>query len=289
MKRMPLSALRAFSAVYDAGGVRPAARALGVTHSSVIRHLRELEGWLGVALFTPGGRRGGLTSQGIALGKAAVGGLAELERALGAVRELRAPHSVVLATTASFAARWLIPRMSKLARSQPWVELSITTDSSVRSLAEQGADLAVRMGAGPWQEDGAELLASDELFPVAAPNYLRSLGAVPASRLLAKARLLHDRDPATAWERWFAEHAVRGVDLRVGPRFTSSDLVLDAAAQGLGVALARASFARDELASGRLVRIGRESVALPRAYWLVRENSAEPRPALKAVIYWLKD
>ena len=100
MRDLPLGALRAFAAVYERGGVRPAARALQVNHSSVSRHLRDLEAWLGVALLEPrdGAVRLVFTPQGEALGRSAVSGLTELARAVDAARELRRP-AVWLADT----------------------------------------------------------------------------------------------------------------------------------------------------------------------------------------------
>jgi LysR family glycine cleavage system transcriptional activator len=291
MQRLPLSALRAFAAVYEEGGVRPAARALRVTHSSVIRHLRELEAWLGVVLVEKRGMHGQLvfTPQGRALGKAALAGLSALTTAVESVRELRRANSVVIATTASFAGRWLIPRLAALHRSHAWIEISVIAQDEIQNLSEQGADLALRMGDGPWSDGKCQPLMDDELYPVATRRYWSSIRERQPARTLAKSRLLHDRDPASAWERWFATYPSPSVDLRAGPRFTSSDLVLRAAAEGLGVALARGRLAARDVESGGLVRpFGSESVKLPRAYWLVESADEEPRPAVQAVAQWIK-
>jgi DNA-binding transcriptional LysR family regulator len=157
MQRLPLSALRAFAAVYEAGGVRSAARALQVTHSSVSRHLHELEAWLGVALLEKRSAKEQLafTPQGKALGEAALAGIEALTNAVDSVREVRRANSVVIATTASFAVRWLLPRLAALRKSQTWIEVSVTTQQAVQNLSAQGADLAVRMGSGPWFDESA--------------------------------------------------------------------------------------------------------------------------------------
>ncbi len=291
MQRLPLSALRAFAAVYEAGGVRPAARTLQITHSSVSRHLHELEDWLGVALLENRGekRRLAFTPQGLALGKAALAGLSALTNAVEGVRELRRASSVVVATTASFAVRWLLPRLALLQKSHPWIEVSMITQQAVQNPAEQGADLTVRMGNGPWFDGKCEPIMDDALYPVASRRYWDSIGERRPGRALGKARLLHDRDPSSAWERWFAVHPLRGIDLRAGARFTSSDLVLRAAAEGLGVALARDRLAADELRSGVLFRpFGATQVGVPRAYWLVQTPDEDSRPAVLAVAEWIK-
>ncbi len=291
MQRVPLSGLRAFAAVYEAGGVRSAARALRVTHSAVSRHINELEAWLGVALLEKRDGRKQLvfTPQGKALGKAASEGFSALINAVESARELRRANSVVIATTASFGARWLIPRLTALRESHAWIEVSVVAQQAIRELADQGADLALRMGAGPWSDGKCEPLMDDELYPVATSRYWSELGEKDPNRALVKAQLLHDRDPATTWDRWFARYRVANVDLRAGARFTSSDLVLRAAAAGLGVALGRHQLVAADVESGALIRpFGTARVQLPRAYWLVLPANEKPRPAVAAVIQWLR-
>lgn len=292
MRKLPLSALRAFAHVFETGGVRPAARVLQVTHSAISRQVRELEAWLGVALIEKPGRqrRFALTIQGQALGKALISGLNDLERAVESVRELRAPNSIVITTAPSLAARWLMPRLPVLAKAHPSIELSIVTEPSVKDLAAQGADLALRMGSGPWPDGICEPLMDELLYPVATRSYWKSIGERTPVRALAKARLLHDRDPDSGWDRWFDVYPAKNIDLRVGPRFTSSDLVLQAAAQGLGVALARGSLAEMDVSRGLLFRPFNDAhVQIANAYWLVRRrDDAAGRPALLAVVEWLK-
>lgn len=292
MQRVPLSALRAFAMVYETGGVRPAARALQVTHSSVSRQLRELEAWLGIALLEKRGSKARLvfTPQGRALGKAALDGLSALTNAVESARELRRANSVVIATTASFGARWLIPRLPKLRKTHEWIEVSVITQQAVQQLAEQGADLAIRMGGGPWSDGKCEPLMDDALYPVAARHYWSEIRERDPARALAKVRLLHDRDPDSSWERWLAKYPSPGVDLRAGARFTSSDLVLRAAASGLGVGLARHQLAAADVQAGLLTRpFGSARVAIARAYWLVQLADDRPRPALRAVVQWIKE
>lgn len=147
----------------------------------------------------------------------------------------------------------------------------------------------MRMGSGPWFDDKCEPLMDDALYPVATRRYWNSIGERQPGRALAKARLLHDRDPASAWERWFAVHPLQGIDVRAGGRFTSSDLVLGAAAEGLGVALARDRLAARDVSAGLLVRpFGAATVSMSRAYWLVQPPDREPRPAVHALAQWLR-
>ncbi|MCX7513561.1 LysR substrate-binding domain-containing protein [Frateuria hangzhouensis] len=288
---LPLNALRAFALVYRHGGVRAAARELGMAHSSVSRHLGELARWLGVPLLQSGAGRAGLafTPQGEALAKAVCAGLRDIEQAVAAVRETRPAHAVALSTTPSFALHWLLPRLPAFEKAQPKIELSVLVEQKLEGFADGRVDLAVRMGRGPWPGLHCEPLMGDVLYPVMSPAYWREHGRPSTSAQLAGLRLLHDRDPQAAWESWRRAHGPAGLALQGGARYASSDLVLRAAQQGQGVALARHRLVAGELASGTLLRpMGALEVAIGDAYWLVRAPAVRPRAAVAAVIDWLR-
>lgn len=289
MRELPLNALRAFALVYAHRGVRPAARELGVAHSSLSRHLAELDAWAGVPLTQGrGGRRGlAFTPAGESLGKAIYAALLDIERAATSVREARSPSSVVISTTASFAARWLLPRLPHLEARHPKLEISVSVDARPVELDGGEVELAIRMGRGPWRGLDCEPLLDEVLYPVVSPAYWKQVGS-PLRPALSRLRLLHDRDPNAAWEAWRSKHGPATLDVRHGPRFASSDLVLRAALQGQGVALARHRLAADDVASGALLRpFGDARVELGPAYWLVFATHARTRPAIAAVAQWL--
>ncbi len=290
MQDLPLNALRAFATVYASGGVRPAARALAISHSSISRHLAELERWLGVALVEPAaGRRGTVfTAQGEALGQAAVASLGELARVTGALREATSDHSVTIAAAPSFAVRWLLPRLPAFEAAHRSIEISVVVDQRVQDLAASGADLAIRSGGGRWPDVHAQPLMTDALYPVMSPAFHARANRPSRPAALARLRLLHDRDPSASWEAWRAAHGPSTLDVRRGPRFTSSDLVLRAAIQGQGVALARHRLAHDDVAAGLLVRpFGARQVELGMTYWLVTPVGVHARAATTTVMRWL--
>jgi LysR family glycine cleavage system transcriptional activator len=290
MNDLPLNALRAFALATAHGGVRAAARELGIAHSSVSRHLAELEAWLGVPLFErDGGHRGWKpTAQALTLGSTVLASLREIAAASAAVREPRSPHAVTISTTASFAARWLLPRLPALERAHPRIEVSVVVNQRFDDLGGMEVDLAVRMGLGPWPGVHAEPLMDDVLFPVMSPTLWRESGRPAKPTDLADLRLLHDRDPQAGWERWRQAFGPPDLALQRGPRFASSDLLLRAALQGQGIALARGRLAADEIAAGTLVRpFGERELRVPDAYWIVR-NARPPRHAVATVSAWLK-
>ena len=292
MKDLPLNALRVFAAICAHGGVRAAARELGIAHSSVSRHLAELEAWLGVPLAVQkgaGGRGWTPTPQGQALARAVLAGLRDIDAATAAVREARSPFAVTISTSPSFAARWLLPRLPALERAHPRIELSLLVNQHVEDLDAGGMDLAVRMGTGPWPGLHAEALMDDALYPVMSRELWKSAGRPSRPGDLASLRLLHDRDPHAAWELWRRAFGPASLNLQRGPRFASTDLVLRAAAQGQGVALARHRMAAEDVASGQLLRpFGERAVRIEKAYWLVRADRP-PRHAVATVIAWLRE
>ncbi len=291
MQDLPLNALRSFAAVYQTGGVRPAGRQLEVTHSSISRHLGELEKWLGIALFErhEGKRALALTPQGEALGRASLESFQMLAKAVKALRETPRRNAVMVSTTPSVAALWLLPRLPAFQEAYPWIELSVVAEQKLTDPAEQGADIAIRMGKGPWTGLDCEPLMSDDLYPVMSRVYWEKSGKPTEPEVLAYMRLLHDRDPNASWDLWLSVHGPLGIDSRAGPRFASSDLVLRAAAQGLGVALARDRLAADDIVAGTLVKpFGELHVSLPNAYWIVRPSGAPDRVAVPPVVVWLK-
>ncbi|MGA7439388.1 MAG: LysR substrate-binding domain-containing protein [Luteibacter sp.] len=291
MNDLPLNALRAFAAVYKHGGVRAAARELGSAHSSVSRHLSELDAWLGVPLLHPTAGRRPLTftAQGECLGRALLSGLGEITQAVAAVRESRSAQAVTLSTAPSFAMRWLLPRLPELERAHPQIELSVLVDQRLDALQDGRIDLSIRMGAGPWPDLRCESLMDEHICPVMSPALWESSGRPQQPAQLARMRLLHDRDPQTTWETWRQSYGPADLNVRSGPRFASSDLLLRAATQGHGVALMRHRLAADEIAAGILLKpFGSHYVRLEHAYWIVMPRQDQIRPAVKTLIDWLR-
>lgn len=290
MRDLPLTLLRALAAVYDTGGIRPAGRRLGVQHSAVSRALRDLEAWLETPLFDKrdGQRALAFTAEGAALGKAALAALAELENAVQKTREGSNANSVTIATTPSFAMRWLLPRIPMLTAKHPKIEVSIIVDQARKNPVASGADLNIRMGSRPADVPDPIPLMDEQVFPVIAPWLWEKLGRPSRASDLQGRPLLHDRDPATSWATWRKEMGPDRLDTRRGPRLTSSDLILRAAEQGQGIALARGRLAKESLVNGSLVRpFGEHTLDLGINYWIIANPDTGNRRVVRLVIEWL--
>lgn len=288
---LPLNALRAFALAVEKGGVRAAARELSVSHSAISRHVAELERWLGVPLIERdrGPRGFAVTPEGERLARITASALGDLRRATDAIREQHSRHAVTVSTTPSFAARWLLPRLPALERAHPRLQVSVIVDQRLDEPRSSTADIAIRMGSGTWPGVNVEPLMDDALYPVMSPALWKSSGRPRELADLCGLRLLHDRDPHASWQLWREQHGPPELDVRKGTRLTSSDLVLRAAAQGLGVALARHRLVMEDIEAGTLIRpFGSHEVVLAQAYWIVTSNATATREAAKTLIAWLR-
>jgi len=290
MRDIPLNMLRAFAAVYETGGIRPAGRRLGVAHSAISRHLRELEAWIEVPLFEHRKNRRTIvfSTEGEFLGNSVLTALAEMDAAVSKVRESKRANSVTISTTPSFAVRWLLPRLPSFEADCPGIEVSVVVDQRRKQPHEEGADISVRMGSGPWPDVLCLPLMGDRLYPVMSPQYWEKSGRPGLIEDLSRLRLLHDRDPNASWGVWKQSCSPFMLDVRRGSRFTSSDLVLRAAEQGMGVALARERLAIDSIRIGTLIRpFDDVAVELKSAYWLILNEHSRSRLVVRKTIDWL--
>lgn len=285
----PLNAVVAFEACARLGSTVAAAAELGVTHGAVSKQLALLESWLEVALFDRGGARLFPTAVGARFAAALGRALDSIDAATRDADETRTAQSVVrVSTTASFAALWLLPRLGAFRANHPRIEVWVSETKAPVEVGKGGVDLALRTGSGPWPGVRAEPLMSDHLIPVCAPGCGRRLKQ-PAD--LARATLLHDEDPRTAWRDWLEAaglgHPAWG---ERGPRLADGALVLQAASEGQGVALARQRLAARHLRSGRLVRPFGPAVPLGPTYWLIMPARGTPiSRAAREFAAWVRD
>lgn len=281
-----LPALAAFESAARHQNFAHAAEELHLTASAVSHHVRKLESRLGLALFQRHARGVSLTAEGRQLADAAGNSLAELDatlRALRATRE-RTPR-VRITTLHSLAHTWLLPRLPRFFEAHPDAGLAFETDLAITRFDEAGPDLGIRHGAGEWPGLAAIALMDDTLLPVASPG-LPSLDQVREPADLLRLPLIADK-ARHGWPDWFR---AAGVSQALPPerlQFTDSTDALQAAAGGLGVALARERILAPFLADGRLRRLALPAMPARWQYWVVYPAHRPLAPPARAFVDWL--
>ena len=279
----PLASLQAFEAAVRHQSYTRAAQELALTHGAISHHIATLEERLGLRLFARAGNRMVPTEHGRLLVVKVRQAIALLERGFeraGQTERL----SLTLSVLSAFASRWLVPRLSGFIEQQPQIDICLDVRSGVADLAAGEADAAIRYGAGGWPDVQQLRLMGDEQFPVCAPHYRG--GALPSSVAeLTAATLL--RNPWVPWEPWLHAAGAEIREPRHGPVFTDSAVLLDAAAAGLGIALARRVYAEEDLRSGRLVRLLDIGIPDASSYFFVWRADHPQIDAIEALRDWL--
>ncbi|MGE0581520.1 MAG: transcriptional regulator GcvA [Steroidobacteraceae bacterium] len=286
MRRLPsMQTLRAFEAAARLESYSAAAQELDVTHGAISHRIRELEAQLGITLFRRVGRSMSPTREAVTL-------FAQVRESLGLLQRVfpdvanTTPGRLVVSVHPSLATRWLVPRVGAFLRRMPDLAVEVRSVADLGDFLSHGVDVAIRYGAGTWGNATGERIAGEVLFPVCTPAY-REAHRIRTPGDLRRCRLLRH-----AWQPW--QPWLRAARLRIkepAGQLTVSDtaMLLEAAAAGEGVALARSLFATDDLERGRLVRLFDIAVEDTFAYYLTWHLGAPLSPAGAAFRDWLRE
>ena len=268
-----------------------AANELDQTQPAVSRSIRELEAALGVSLFRRSHRSVTLTEEGKLLSHSASAGFARmLETARQLHRRTRQAH-VAIITSSAFANYWLLPRLSDFHRRHRDIELRVELSDRYPDLSGEPATLAAWWGDGSWPGCNSELLAGEEVFPVASPAFLKEWQGKSDPESLVGERLIHLEEPfirALTWSGWFAEMNVDYHDDGSGGLwFNDYTPAMHAAMAGEGIALGWRHVVAGLLEKGLLVRVGERTASRERqGCYLVWSGTARLSPQTLAVRTW---
>ncbi|MEH3147909.1 MAG: LysR substrate-binding domain-containing protein [Methylobacterium frigidaeris] len=280
----PLSTLRAFEAAARLGSVTRAAEELGRTHGAVSRQIRALQDHAGIALFEKAGTGLRLNAEGETFLAVVAEALDDLERGYRRLRDAASGPGVHLACGATFAMRWLVPRLAGFYRERPTVQVRLAMVSA-RGRADDGADLYLTWDrlAHPIREPSRAISLGDVAFgPVCAPDYA---AAARGGVLRVGTRVGHDYTPHS-WPAWEAQAGWR-VEAARDLAFPHTGLCVEAALSGLGVALVERLLVRDDLAAGRLVAPCGFHV-FPGGFAAIPARDRRLSPAASAFVDWLR-
>jgi LysR family transcriptional regulator, glycine cleavage system transcriptional activator len=282
----PMQALRAFEATARMQSLTKAAQSLNLTHGAISHQIKSLEGDLGIRLIERAGRGIRLTDEGERFARRVRTAFAELAAAVTELTARANPRQLRVSVVPSFAARWLLPRIGRFVAAYPDVDLDVRANMANVDFANDDSDVAIRYGYGDWPGLGVELLLSDEFFPVCSPRLANGrLPQRPAD--LANYSLLRSEDEL--WKPWFEAAGLDWAEPERGPIFNDAAHLMQAAAEGQGITLARTSLLGNDVRNGVLVRLFDVEVPSPRKHYLVYPARTANSPKLALLRKWLHD
>jgi LysR family glycine cleavage system transcriptional activator len=282
----PLNALRAFEAAARHLSFKNAARELHVTPGAVSHQVKLLEDSLGMPLFRRLTRALELTPEGHALLPKLQEGLRSLAEAVERVRSRSDSRALTVMAPPHFAVRWLVPRLARFTENHPDLDLTVASRASMIDGREdsdlapepEGSEVAplamIRYGEGGYPGVRVDEVFSPVYVPVCSPKLLKGPRALKEPRDLRFQTLLHDETIVEEggvpnWQAWLESAGLRDIDPSRGAHFTDSALALEAAREGLGVALAMKPLVRGEIEAGRLAMPFALSTPAAFSYYLV--------------------
>jgi len=282
----PLNSLKAFEAAARHESFTRAADELCVTQGAVSHQVKALEETLGLKLFNRERQRLVITEAGrdyLAVLRDAFDRIA-----LGTARVVQRQSSgaLTVSTSPDFAAKWLVNRLGHFAEAHPDIDLRVSATLHHVDFAREEVDLAVRHGEGSWPGLDVVRLCSEQLFPVCSPKLMTGRNRLRQPADLLRLPLLH-LDDWGDWRRWLEAAGVPDAEALHGPVLNRASMVIDAAIDGQGVALARTTLAASDLINGRLVRPFETALRLPKSYWIICPKAAVALPKIALFRTWL--
>jgi len=280
---LPLNGLRAFEASARHLSFTRAAIELCVTQAAVSQQVKGLEKRLGVALFQRLPRGLKITAEGEALLPTVTSSFDQMATTLDRIEAGQVRELLFLGVVGTFAVSWLLPRLQAFQKQHPFIDVRVSTNNNRVDMAAEGLDFAIRFGQGSWHGTDAFRLFEAPLSPLCTPKLAETL-KTPAD--LMETTLLRSYR-ADEWSNWFAAAGVTpAAQVNAGIVFDTSLGMMEAALQGLGVALAPPSMFSRHLASGAIIQPFPVTISLG-SYWLTRLQSKPPTPAMQAFSDWM--
>jgi LysR family glycine cleavage system transcriptional activator len=208
--------------------------------------------------------------------------------AIGTERLMQRQSSgaLTISTSPDFAAKWLVHRLGRFSAAHPEINLTVSAAMHHVDFAREEVDLAVRHGEGNWSGLHVERLCAEQLFPVCSPKLVAGRQRLNTPADFRKFPILH-LEGSKDWQRWLEAAGVPDADQVRGPVLNRASMLIDAAADGQGIALARTTLAAWDLLNGRLVRPFAAVLRLSNSYWIVCPKATAMLPKVKQAREWL--
>ena len=282
----PLNAIKSFEAAARLGSFTRAAGELCVTHGAVSRQIRLLEEWLGTRLFLRTSRNAVPTRAGRDLLAEAGPALDRLASASLRVQSGGKADGVLhISALPTFAMRWLIPRLPGLQRDHPALETRNVTASTPAEQFRMDVDVVV---SGPARQPGwvGSRFLGETYLPLLSPGLMKER-PLRAPADLGRHTLLHAATRRQMWLRWLTAAGVPDLTPARDQIFEHFYFAIQAAIEGLGVAMGPLALVGDELREGRLVAPIKEPAIRTRGYFVYAPEASSETPAVTALRQWL--
>ncbi|QNH50300.1 LysR family transcriptional regulator [Acinetobacter venetianus] len=252
----PMNSLIVFEAAARHLSFTRAANELSVTQGAISRQIRQLEEYLGKELFVRANRNIYLTPTGLQYYQTVYSALLEVAKATGEIKKWQGEHQVTVATSNAMAALWLLPKVTAF-QQQEGIDLRILATDNIFDLHKMDCDIALFYCRVPPVGMNVTTLFPEEVFPVCSPSYLAQFAEnVTAEELFGRTLLYLDdsqKDWIT-WSEWFGSVDYPEVKPKNRVNINNYPMLLQAAMNGQGVALAWGSLVDEYLDNGTLVR-----------------------------------
>lgn len=288
--RLPsLNGLRAFEAAARHLSFTLAASELNVTQTAISHQIRRLEEELGIRLFIRQNRALALTPEARDYLPGVRAAFNDLRLATDRLLRKEDDRVLTVSTLASLAAKWLLPRLTDFQEQHPGIDVRITTSTSLVDFQRDNVDAAIRYGRGQWPGLRADWLMADELFPVCSPSLLRGDKPLRRPEDLRNHPLLHTSSSnSDDWRLWLTAAGLPAdIARQPGITFDMIFMTIQAAIDGIGVAMGRTSYVQDDIAKGRLVVPFKIALPADAGFYLVSPEGRREAPKLAAFRNWM--
>jgi LysR family transcriptional regulator, glycine cleavage system transcriptional activator len=280
-----LNGLRAFEAAARHMSFTRAAAELNVTQTAISHQIRRLEEQLGIALFIRRNRALALTQEAQDYLPQVRSAFEDLRRATDRLRRAGSGGVLTVSTTASLATKWLVTRVAAFQDANPDIEIRITTSAHLVDFQREAVDMGVRYGRGTWPGLRADWLLAEDIFPVCSPALAATLRR-PED--LAQHALLHTTNSREDWQLWLTAAGLPvSIAERRGLIFDQSFMAIQAAMDGLGVALGQRHLVEADIAGGRLIAPFDMTLPSDAGYYVVAPEAAADTPKIARFRDWL--
>ncbi len=282
----PLNSLKCFEAAGRLLSFTNAARELNVTQAAISHQIKVIEEFLGFELFNRYPRRLVLTEQGKSLLPDVIEAFDKVSSAIGALSQDQYSNRLSVRLGPSFAARWLSPRLKYFWLQYPEIDLCLYHANAPVDFEREQIDIAVTYGKGDWEVVVIDLLLKLDFSPVCSPAFMHNDKPLTDIDNLRYYSLLHDAG-YECWHDWIKLARLEGISAVKGTLIDDTNVLIQAAIDGQGIALGSTAFLQDHLDSGRLVKPFDIDLVNDYSYYVVCPKPHLKNPAVLAFKEWL--